>query len=113
MKKLQKYLIPVIARPQAVAIHDWEPTGHGLPRFARNDKTATFVFSRFLSAMPAREVSDAELELHIQSLDRLMVQAMAEENRQEALHWLQAKTLAISQRSPAQRARQPKTVRHK
>ena len=100
MKKLRKDLISVIARPQAVAIHGCELKGHGLPRFARNDKTATLVISRFLSAMPAREMSDAELELHIQSLGHLMVKAMTEENRQEALHWLQAETFAISQRSP-------------
>nr|MDP2190614.1 hypothetical protein [Rhodoferax sp.] len=49
--------------------------------------------------------------MHIQSLGRLMVKAMAEENRQEALHWRQAETLAISQRSPVQQARQAKTVK--
>ena len=65
-----------------------------------------------VSGMPAREMSDAEIELHIQSLGRLMAKAMAEKNLQEALHWHQAETLAISHRSPVQQARQAKTVKN-
>ena len=62
--------------------------------------------------MPAREMSDAERELYIQTLGRLMVKTIDEENRHEALDWRQAETLAISQRSSVQQAKQANTVRN-
>lgn len=55
--------------------------------------------------MSTHPMLDAERELHIQSCGHLMQQAMAAGNRQEAMDWMQAQTLAIAQRSPAQVAR--------
>jgi len=45
-------------------------------------------------------VSDAELEAHIRDCGRLMLEAMAAGNRQEADEWLHAQTVAIKSRSP-------------
>lgn len=50
-------------------------------------------------------MTDAELEQHIQDCGRHMLEAMAQGNRQAADEWLQAQTVAINSRSPAQVSR--------
>lgn len=45
-------------------------------------------------------MTDAELEAHIRDCGRLMLEAMAAGNRQEAYEWLQAQNLAVMQRRP-------------
>lgn len=45
-------------------------------------------------------MTDAELEAHILDCGRLMLEAMAAGNRQEADEWLQAQAYAIKCRSP-------------
>jgi hypothetical protein len=51
------------------------------------------------------EMSDDEREQHIQDCGRLMLEAMANGNREEAEGWLQAQNLAIAARSAAQVAK--------
>lgn len=50
-------------------------------------------------------MTDAEREAHIADCGRLMLEAMAANNREEAEGWLQAQNQAIASRSPAQVAR--------
>lgn len=52
-----------------------------------------------------KPMTDAEREAYIARCGRQLVEAMAAGNRQEAVSWMQAEMLAISQRSPAQQAR--------
>lgn len=52
-----------------------------------------------------KDMSDAEREQHIHDCGRLMLEAMAAGNREEAEGWLQAQNAAIAARSPAQVAR--------
>ena len=49
-----------------------------------------------------KDMTDAEREAHIHDCGRLMLEAMAANNRQEAEGWLQAQNMAIASRSPAQ-----------
>lgn len=51
------------------------------------------------------DMTDTELERHIQDCGRLMLAAMEAGNREEAEGWLQAQNQAIAQCSPAQVAR--------
>lgn len=57
------------------------------------------------SHLQRNAMTDAELEQHIQDCGRHMLEAMAQGNRQAADEWLQAQTVAINSRSPAQVAR--------
>lgn len=49
-------------------------------------------------------MTDADRELFIKECARLMEQAMAAGNRQEAMDWMQAQRKAIAARSPEQLA---------
>lgn len=51
------------------------------------------------------EMSDDEREQHIHDCGRLMLEAMANGNREEAEGWLQAQNLAIAARSKTQVAK--------
>ncbi len=50
-------------------------------------------------------IPDHELERDITRCGQRMRAAMAQGNQQEAMDWMQAQTLAIGRRSPAQAAR--------
>lgn len=50
-------------------------------------------------------LTDQEREQHIADCGRLMLEAMAEGNREAAEGWLQAQNMAIASRSPKQVAR--------
>lgn len=52
-----------------------------------------------------QDMSDEEREQHIADCGRLMLEAMAAGNREEAEGWLQAQNQAIAARSPEQVAR--------
>lgn len=49
-----------------------------------------------------KPMTDEEREQHIQDCGRLMLEAMANGNREEAENWLQAQNQAIAARSPEQ-----------
>jgi hypothetical protein len=51
------------------------------------------------------ELSDADRETYINQCGLMVVQAMAQGQRELARHWFEQKRLAIFQRSPEQQAR--------
>lgn len=59
----------------------------------------------FFQEMTMNPMTDEEREAHIHDCGRLMLESMAQDNRQAAEEWLQAQTLAIKSRSPEQVAR--------